>query len=683
MKFVCDNCKAKYQIGDEKVAGKTLRMKCRRCGHMIQVAASVTESSVSTKLPTEQATGSAPEPIEATPPPGPAFATPASQPSLTDSPLEGPADGGRDDEGATIVKPSPLFLFESQKLSPGRPVPAAPPSVTGSGSIPRPLHAAPAPPPSSLGARPSSPPAPRIVPPARASMRSTPPPAGMSSPGTSVPRAPLRATSGGTAAALAQAPIGVAQPTPIRPGLAAAPMPTHAVSSPGLYGGFVEAVSAPQSSSAPLPTEDWYVGIAGVPLGPVRLSVLREKASQGQVDAASLVWREGYEEWQAVSKLPALLELVEDARLGRNSRASATPAPGMVGAQSSSLGSSPVVPEAAMSLPFDLVRGAPHAPGTRPIPPPADSNVGDRPASLGLQAPAAKGVDVVSDPFAPKPAATGVDAPMPAPSGYGLTTTAGFSNEKVAADLERPSISAEPVEPRKKRGLHPMVWAFIAMAAAFGGVAAWAVFLRKPDVVYVNNANTASAGDSNPGGAAPPAPPKGDATADTTAEATAAVDPMSSSTAGAVAMPGGGPRGTGGATTSKPGETATPFDTSGFGGPSTGPKTTGPDSGHTGSGPLSSGEAQGVVAKNSPRVRRNCWDPQVSARSSDAPNSVKVNATLNVGADGSVKSANVSGGNEKHYPGLVSCVQSQVKGWRFPPSGEGGTVVVPFGFNAQ
>ena len=51
MKFVCENCKAKYQIGDEKVAGKTLRMKCRRCGNMIQVSSAVTESSVSRANP--------------------------------------------------------------------------------------------------------------------------------------------------------------------------------------------------------------------------------------------------------------------------------------------------------------------------------------------------------------------------------------------------------------------------------------------------------------------------------------------------------------------------------------------------------------------------------------------------------------------------------------------------------
>src|SRR6185436_13403773 len=40
MKFLCDNCKAKYQIGDDKVAGKTVRMKCRRCGFDIHVNAS-------------------------------------------------------------------------------------------------------------------------------------------------------------------------------------------------------------------------------------------------------------------------------------------------------------------------------------------------------------------------------------------------------------------------------------------------------------------------------------------------------------------------------------------------------------------------------------------------------------------------------------------------------------------
>lgn len=51
MKFLCEQCKAKYQIDDAKVAGKTVRMKCRKCGHLIEVRAEVTETSVATALP--------------------------------------------------------------------------------------------------------------------------------------------------------------------------------------------------------------------------------------------------------------------------------------------------------------------------------------------------------------------------------------------------------------------------------------------------------------------------------------------------------------------------------------------------------------------------------------------------------------------------------------------------------
>jgi len=60
VKFLCDQCKAKYQIADEKVAGRTVRMKCRKCGHMIEVRAEVTESSVSRFPPAPDDPSSAP-----------------------------------------------------------------------------------------------------------------------------------------------------------------------------------------------------------------------------------------------------------------------------------------------------------------------------------------------------------------------------------------------------------------------------------------------------------------------------------------------------------------------------------------------------------------------------------------------------------------------------------------------
>jgi predicted Zn finger-like uncharacterized protein len=48
LKFLCDQCKAKYQIADEKVAGKTVRMKCRKCQHVIEIRSAVTDTSTRT-----------------------------------------------------------------------------------------------------------------------------------------------------------------------------------------------------------------------------------------------------------------------------------------------------------------------------------------------------------------------------------------------------------------------------------------------------------------------------------------------------------------------------------------------------------------------------------------------------------------------------------------------------------
>lgn len=50
MKFLCRNCKAKYQIADDKVVGRTLRMTCQQCGEPIVVrsaAATGRQSQVS------------------------------------------------------------------------------------------------------------------------------------------------------------------------------------------------------------------------------------------------------------------------------------------------------------------------------------------------------------------------------------------------------------------------------------------------------------------------------------------------------------------------------------------------------------------------------------------------------------------------------------------------------------
>jgi predicted Zn finger-like uncharacterized protein len=87
VKFFCEQCKAKYQIADERVAGKTVRMKCRKCGHLVEVRAAVTESSGASSPPPAASliaeTGS--KPPGAGPPKGPPRAPPPRPSALATS----------------------------------------------------------------------------------------------------------------------------------------------------------------------------------------------------------------------------------------------------------------------------------------------------------------------------------------------------------------------------------------------------------------------------------------------------------------------------------------------------------------------------------------------------------------------------------------------------------------------
>ena len=38
MKITCGSCAAKYTVSDEKVHGKTVKVKCRKCGAVIVVS---------------------------------------------------------------------------------------------------------------------------------------------------------------------------------------------------------------------------------------------------------------------------------------------------------------------------------------------------------------------------------------------------------------------------------------------------------------------------------------------------------------------------------------------------------------------------------------------------------------------------------------------------------------------
>lgn len=182
-----------------------------------------------------------------------------------------------------------------------------------------------------------------------------------------------------------------------RPLPGAAPRPLPAASSP--------------LKPAVKPSDDYYVGIGGVPLGPVKLAVIRDKALAGAVDAESLVWKEGLAEWQPLKTFPELLHAVEGAQAARRST-----------------GTMP-----AVSLDAAPALAPPALPNVAPQPAPRAESTASRPLrSLGV-APLPK----IAPP--PKPSSPSISAPVkPA-------AIEAVSEPKPPPDAETPAISVAPV----------------------------------------------------------------------------------------------------------------------------------------------------------------------------------------------------------------------------------------------
>ncbi len=88
MKFLCDQCKAKYQIADEKVQGKTLRMKCRKCGHVIEIRAATEAAATGATVQLSALSDDAAAAVIAKSTPPPAAPSPAAK-SISPRPVTG------------------------------------------------------------------------------------------------------------------------------------------------------------------------------------------------------------------------------------------------------------------------------------------------------------------------------------------------------------------------------------------------------------------------------------------------------------------------------------------------------------------------------------------------------------------------------------------------------------------
>lgn len=261
MKFLCPSCKAKYQIADEKVAGRSVRMKCRKCGFMIQVTSAMGTPGSGDSEPPD--VSGAEEASVATPP--------VREPS---SPVAAPLQ-------AAVRPAPPSALKPPQPRTAAVPAPRSPPARAG-GALAKPFA------------------------PAAQAVAST---ASASSP---------------TAAAAQPAALAT---DPLRsPG--ADDEVTRVADAGALAGAFTQAFGRGDAAVEPdarlsMPGDEWFVGINGVPVGPIRLSELRSKATSGAVTDESLVWRDGFEDWRPLKTYPELLAIVEEGV--SSARASLTP----------------------------------------------------------------------------------------------------------------------------------------------------------------------------------------------------------------------------------------------------------------------------------------------------------------------------------------------------------------------
>jgi len=292
MKFLCPSCKAKYQIADEKVAGRSVRMKCRKCGFVIPISEIPPAPPT---MPPDEAGWAAP----------PAVVPRAPAPPVVTSQAGAPAP-------PSPASPSPLAPPVSPSPGPARPAPppsrvAAPPKPAAPGGHRRPTLA---------------------------DVKLGPPKTG---PGPAAPA--VGATKPSAATATAKAPV----PKPIVP---ASGVPTggvsllsalededdgehddatHIVKGGALADAFGALVGGAPADPNELgmPADEWFVGINDVPVGPIRLGEIRKRAMIGAITPESMVWRDGLEAWRPLKTFPELVAVLEESM--SSVRASAAP----------------------------------------------------------------------------------------------------------------------------------------------------------------------------------------------------------------------------------------------------------------------------------------------------------------------------------------------------------------------
>ncbi|MBL8678041.1 MAG: zinc-ribbon domain-containing protein [Myxococcales bacterium] len=287
MNFLCENCKQKYHVADEKLRGREVtKFKCKKCEHIIEVRGDAVGQGDDTEI------GSAATAMPSSvPPPS------AAVPKAPVSPAK-PTGTGLPTAGAPKPAPSPAKPAGTGFPAAG----ASKPTGTGlpTAGAPKPASTLP-----TSAARPAA---------TAAAPASAPKPTGSSLP-----------TAGATARAVAAAPAAAPKPTPAVRAVEAAPKPaaasalrssiTAAGTTASQEANAPKRTSSSASTSALLnPSETgWYAGIREVPVGPLTRVELATKIDSGDITSDTLVWREGLDDWRPLSAVNELSDLLREA----------------------------------------------------------------------------------------------------------------------------------------------------------------------------------------------------------------------------------------------------------------------------------------------------------------------------------------------------------------------------------
>jgi predicted Zn finger-like uncharacterized protein len=677
MKFLCPNCKAKYRIGPEKMAGRqAAKIRCRKCEYLIQIAYRPNSDEF-------DVTVSPPSALPPAPSGPPAARVPKSAATATPS----PATANNAGIGAGALRGRPGLAGKDEGSGSKKPT-AAVPGLPGLGSPKSRSGAALLSDPPGLARRPLAP---------------LPPP----------PVSPLG--GGGMSAASSAPPPASAAGAGL--GALAAPLPGLGASHPArgstqLADQFRESVQA-GGAVDDLPQEGWFVGVNGVPLGPIPLGDLRELAAAGHIDRRSLVWRDGQAEWRPLGKFPGLARVIDEGASpgpphAEPSAAAASRANGANGHIASP-------PMAHVATGFDVAR----------------ADAGERPSAWGdlddeddedEQPTTVKGrVSVMPAGLAP-PSVASLPAPPPpaslppsAPNPFGVTSAlvpppaaAPLPPPAPAPVISLPPLASEPAAPVSiisampdsmgdiDDGLRPsgrsrwyLIAAAIVFAFALGAIVTHLMRASPPE-----KASPGAASSRDPAGA--PANQRYEVESEGAGAKAAArdrdvrpeaitaalrpadverTDDVSPGRAGlapivAMADPSAVPKASAAASLlsglSSPRAPGQGLDREGSG---------------SGTG-LDATAVQRTVRRYSPGVRQNCWLRAIEARPPGVPTSVKLTAMITVDAGGRVRDVSVSGA-PRGYPTLSRCVEGSVKSWQFPRTGAQTITNVPFMFMGQ